>query len=187
MNSFQKLQNMFDEELYSNAHILAQFYQTNPAFFHLSQEELFAIYVLNASCLWEMKNYTEAQKLYERSILMRRQFPKEHKISQNLVATFEKFTEIELKFKVAKCMVENQLFKEACALLQPIPLKQRSAKINMLLVKIQHGESGTDKQIIMNSKEVLRRCPLAFECIDGLISLGVKGTEVNSLIINGKL
>lgn len=133
-----------------------------------------------------MKNYTEAQKQYEMAILVRRQLTKEHKMPPNLLELIDKYSEVELKFRVAKCMVENQLFKEACALLQPLPLKQRSAKINMLLAKIQQGESGTDKHLIANYKEVLRRSPLAFDCIDGLISLGVKGAEVNSLIINGE-
>lgn len=129
-----------------------------------------------------MKNYCEAQKQYETAIILRRQL-QEHK----LTATYEiieRYSEVELKFRVAKCLVENQQFKEAAALLQPLPLKQRSAKINMLLAKIQQGES--DKHLIANYKEVLRKCPLAFECIDGLLSLGVKGTEVNSLIINGE-
>lgn len=91
-----------------------------------------------------------------------------------------------MKFRVAKCLVEVQQYKEASLLLQAVPIKQRSAKMNMLLTKIQQGESGTDKNLIANYKEVLRKCPLAFECIDGLINLGVKGTEVNSLILNGK-
>lgn len=132
-----------------------------------------------------MKNYSEAQKNYENAILIRRQL-KDHKVP-SLIEIIERFTEIELKFKIAKCMFENQQFKEAAAILQPLPLKHRSAKINMLLAKIQQGESGTDKHLIANYKEVLRKCPLAFECIDALLSLGVKGTEVNSLIINGKL
>lgn len=131
-----------------------------------------------------MKNYSEAQKQFDTAILMRRQLPKDHKINANLLDIIDKFTEIELKFRIAKCLVENQQFKEANSLLQP--LKQRSPKINMLLAKIQTGESGTDKHLISNYKEVLRKCPLAFECIDGLLSLGVKGTEVNSIIINGE-
>lgn len=134
-----------------------------------------------------MKNYTEAQKQYEMAILIRKQLPKDHKMPPIVQELVEKYSDVELKFRVAKCMVENQLFKEACALLQPLPLKQRSSKINMLLAKIQQGESGTDKNRIANYKEVLRKSPLAFECIDGLISLGVRGAEVNSLIINGEL
>lgn len=134
-----------------------------------------------------MKNYSESQKQFETAALMRRQLLKDPKISTNLLELIEKFSEIELKFRIAKCLFENQQYKDATSLLQPIPLKQRSAKINMLLVKIQQLDSATDKHLITNYKEVLRKCPLAFECIDGLISMGVKGTEVNSLIINGKL
>lgn len=133
-----------------------------------------------------MKNYCEAQKQFETAILLRRQLPKDHKIYPEVLDTIERFNEVELKFRVAKCLVETQQLKEAASVLQPIPLKQRSAKINFLLTKIQHGESGTDKHLITNHKEVLRKCPLAFECIDALLNLGVKGTEVNSLIINGK-
>lgn len=134
-----------------------------------------------------MKNYSEAQQQYETAALMRRQLLRDHKISTNLLDLIEKFTDYELKFRTGKCLVENQQYKEASSLLQAIPLKQRSPKINMLLVKVQQLESGTDKHLITNYKEILRNCPLAFECIDRLISLGVKGTEVNSLIINGKM
>lgn len=133
-----------------------------------------------------MKNYSEALSQFETGITIRRQLPKDQKMTQVLLEIISKFTENELKFRVAKCMVENQQFKEAASILQPIPLKQRSAKINMLLAKIQHGESATDKVLITIYKEVLRKCPLAFECIDGLLGLGMKGTEVNSLIINGE-
>ena len=119
---------------------------------------------------------------------VRRQIPKDQKLFPKILEIIiEKFSENELKFRIAKCLVENHLFKDAVAILQPIPQKQRAAKINMLLAKIQQTEAGaTDKHLITNYKEVLRRCPLAFECIDGLISLGVKGTEVNSIIINGE-
>lgn len=136
--------------------------------------------------LWEMKHYSEAQSNYESAMLLRRHLPKDQKATPALADIIDKFTDIELKFRTAKCMVENQQFREACSLLQPLPVKQRSAKINMLLAKIQQGESGTDKHVIANFKEVLRKCPLAFDCIDGLLGLGVKGSEVNSLIINGR-
>lgn len=130
-----------------------------------------------------MKHYAEAQKQYETAILLRRQIQKDQKVPLSLADIFEKFTETELKFRSAKCMVENGQFKEACSLLQPIPLKQRTPRINMLLTKIVNE----DKHQISNYKEVLRKCPLAFECIDGLLTLGVKGSEVNSLIINGEI
>lgn len=143
-------------------------------------------YYYHYCSLWETKNYSEAQKQFETAIVIRRQLVKDHKLPTNLLEIIDKNTEIELKFRIAKCLVEVQQYKEASVLLQAVPLKQRPAKMNMLLTKMSQGESGTDKSLIANYKEVLRKCPLAFECIDGLISLGVKGTEVNSLIINGK-
>lgn len=49
MCSFQRLHHLFEEELHSNAHVLAQFYLTNPSFFQLTQEELFSTFVLNGA------------------------------------------------------------------------------------------------------------------------------------------
>jgi anaphase-promoting complex subunit 7 len=184
MNSIHRLIQLFEEELYSSAYTMAHFIISNPQSgnFHLKQEEIFTAIVIAGCSLWEMKSYSEAQKQFETATICRRQI-KDQKITSNVLEIVEKFSEVELKFRAAKCMVENQQFKEAAGILQFIPLKQRSAKINMLLAKIQQGESATDKHLITNYKEVLRKCPLAFDAIDGLISLGVKGTEVNSLII----
>lgn len=49
MTSYQRLFNMYEEELYSSVHTLAQFYLTNPSHFHLNQDELFSTYVLNGN------------------------------------------------------------------------------------------------------------------------------------------
>lgn len=105
-----------------------------------------------------------------------------YKLQQNIGEIIEKFNDVELKFRSAKCMIEMHQFKEASNILQTIPLKLRPAKVSMLLTKT--ADSTNDKHLIANYREVLRKCPMAFECIDGLINLGVKGTDVNSLIIN---
>lgn len=44
-------------------------------------------------------------------------------------------------------------------------------------------EQGMERTAITAYKEVLRECPLALEAAEGLLSLGVKGIEVNSLIV----
>ena len=44
-------------------------------------------------------------------------------------------------------------------------------------------EQGMERSAITTYKEVLRECPLALEAAEGLLSLGVKGIEVNSLIV----
>lgn len=52
----------------------------------------------------------------------------------------------------------------------------------MALAKIFH-EQGMERSAITTYKEVLRETPLALEAAEGLLSLGVKGIEVNSLIV----
>ena len=44
-------------------------------------------------------------------------------------------------------------------------------------------ELGMERSAITTYKEVLRECPLALEAAEGLLALGVKGIEVNSLIV----
>lgn len=47
--AFQRLYGLYEEELYSSAHTLAKFLLTNPSHFHISSEELFGSYCLDAS------------------------------------------------------------------------------------------------------------------------------------------
>lgn len=133
-----------------------------------------------------MKYYKESADNYEKAVMVRKQI---HILKTNEITAefFEKYQESEIKFNIAKCHVENHLYKDAATLLQTIPLKQRSAKVCMLLSKILLDNGNSDKNLIAIYKEVLRKCPLSFEAIDGLLNLGVKGSEVNSLIINGRL
>lgn len=136
-----------------------------------------------------MKHYAEAQKNYESSLLLRKSFNDQqelidfsHKDQQIILGVIENFTETEIKYRIAKCLVENQKHKEANTVLLSVA-KPRPAKVNMLICRLQ-SESGTEKNLIALHKEILKKCPLAFESIDSLLSLGVKGNEVNSFIIN---
>nr|XP_012147821.1 PREDICTED: anaphase-promoting complex subunit 7 isoform X3 [Megachile rotundata] len=72
--------------------------------------------------------------------------------------------------------------QEAFQVLQNIPGKQRTPKVNMALAKM-FQEQGMERSAITTYKEVLRECPLALEAAEGLLSLGIKGIEVNSLIV----
>ncbi|CAG9811331.1 unnamed protein product [Chironomus riparius] len=192
MSAFIHLYNMYEEELYSNCHNLAQFYLSNPEMFNVTPEILIVVYIINGNSLWEMKHYTESQKQYEEALLLRKalidpvniNYTKDVKDQSIILGVIENFNESELKYRIAKCQVENQQAKEAYSILQSIP-KPRPAKVNFMMCKvIQQCESGSDKNLITLYKEVLKKCPLAFECIDSLLNLGVKGNEVNSLIIN---
>lgn len=132
----------------------------------------------------EMKHYTESQKEYEKALAMRRTMHTDklgHGDEQEIILSIlETFTEVEMKFRIAKCYYENLQYKEAATVLLNIPQKQRLPKINMLLAKVQID--GPDTKTAY--KEVLKKCPFAFEAIEGLLHLGIKGNEVQSLIIN---
>lgn len=93
---------------------------------------------------------------------------------------------------------------QAISTLQSIAARQRSAKINMALAKLYH-QSGMERSAVTFYKEVLRvsgfffsmtkkneflrevvfqECPMALEASEGLLKLGVKSTEVNSLVMS---
>ncbi|KAG5683468.1 hypothetical protein PVAND_012746 [Polypedilum vanderplanki] len=187
MSVFMNLYHMYEEELYTNCHVLAQFYLSNPQLFQITQDVLFCVYIINANSLWEMKHYMESQRQYEAAMFVSIESQTNNYSVQDreiILGIFDNFTEVELKFRIAKCLIENHLYKEANSVLQSIPLKQRPAKVHDLICKVQQSDAGTDKSLIVAYKEILKKCPLAFECIDGLLALGVKGSEVNSLIIN---
>lgn len=49
MSAFNLLYNMYEEELYSNCHNLAQFYLSNPEIFNLTPEILIVVYIINGN------------------------------------------------------------------------------------------------------------------------------------------
>lgn len=113
-SSFNNLQILYEEELYTNAHTLAEIILSNLPFFHLSTFELFSTCVINADSLYEMKHYREAHENYERSLHIRRQFPKDVLVNirenEYVQALIEKFSDIEIRFKMAKwCLYNNCL------------------------------------------------------------------------------
>lgn len=70
---------------------------------------------------------------------------------------------------------------EAVTVLQVIPVKERSPKINMLLAKLIQN-NGYDKNAVAPLKAVLKECPMNLDAIKGLLSLGVKISEINTII-----
>lgn len=96
------------------------------------------------------------------------------------------FPDADIRLRRAQCLEATREMPEAVSLLQAIPIKQRTVKMNMLLAKlIQH--SGYDKSAIAPLKAVLKECPLNMEAIKGLLALGVKPAEINALIADADL
>ncbi|KAJ7419910.1 hypothetical protein WISP_51063 [Willisornis vidua] len=92
-------------------------------------------------------------------------------------------SEIEVKYKMAECYTVLKQDKDAIAILDGIPSRQRTPKINMMLANL-YKKAGQERSSVTSYKEVLRLCPLALDAMLGLLSLSVRGAEVASMTIN---
>lgn len=95
----------------------------------------------------------------------------------------EGVTEIDVKYAMAECNIAVRQFSQALTLLESIPQRHRTPKVNMGLGRL-YQQAGMERPAITAYKEVLKECPLALEAVQELLSLGVRGAEVASLMIN---
>uniref|UniRef100_A0A182QU82 Uncharacterized protein n=1 Tax=Anopheles farauti TaxID=69004 RepID=A0A182QU82_9DIPT len=193
---FEQLKTLFDFELYSNAVTLANLilsiYDTNRA--TLSPQEHFGTLVYYAESLFHERRFREAETIYRQALQLKRLLAKNKSPNCKTTAPgpgpgpgpVDLQSEVELKYKTARCLIEMRCYRDAIVLLQSLGLKQRTPKINMLLSKLCHNH-GHERSAIGTYKEVLKECPLAFEAIEGLLTLGVKGIEVNSMIVDATI
>jgi len=73
---------------------------------------------------------------------------------------------------------------QALIVLQGIPAKLRSVKVNMALGKL-YILNNMERSAISAFKEVLRECPLALEAVQTLIKLGQNHSDLIRLMFNG--
>uniref|UniRef100_A0A182N6V6 Uncharacterized protein n=1 Tax=Anopheles dirus TaxID=7168 RepID=A0A182N6V6_9DIPT len=191
---FEQLKTLFDYELYSNAATLANLilsiYDSNRA--TLSPQEHFGTLVFYAESLFHERRFREAETVYRQALQLKRLLTKSKSpncktnVPGPVPGQVDLQSEVELKYKTARCLIEMRCHRDAIVLLQSLGLKQRTPKVNMLLSKLCHNH-GHERSAIGTYKEVLKECPLAFEAIEGLLTLGVKGIEVNSLIVDATI
>lgn len=71
----------------------------------LSSEQCFATHLLIANSLYEEKNYNEAEVYYQKALIIRKQIEIR---TENISNIIEKFSEVEIKYRIAKCFIENR-------------------------------------------------------------------------------
>lgn len=106
------------------------------------------------------------------------------KVKPNLTSydsSINYFSEVDIRYKLALCYQATKQMPEAIATLQVISMKNRPAKVNLLLFKLLQV-SGYDKTAIVPLKALLKENPLHLEAISGLLGLGVKPIEIHSWI-----
>ncbi|KAL4223795.1 Anaphase promoting complex subunit 7 [Mactra antiquata] len=186
---FEQLKLLHDSELYEDvkqmASIVLTLYDNNTYTELLSATQKYQCYVFYGNALYHLREYTKAEDLYKKALLLLKAINKtKGKSSQSAAVTSDITSDVEVKYKMYQCLVHTKQYKEAMSVLEGISTKQRTAKVNLALAKM-YTRSGMDRSAITSYREVLRECPLALESINGLISLGLKATDVHSLVLNG--
>ncbi|XP_052798853.1 anaphase-promoting complex subunit 7-like [Mya arenaria] len=188
MQYFDYIKQLHDLELYQDLKQLACIVMTlcdsSAETEVLNFTQKYQCFVYNANALFHLGEYTRAEETYKRALLLKKVINKtKGKTAAPPSTTNDLTSDVEVKYKIYECLLYSKQYKEAMSVLEGISTKQRTAKVNLALAKL-YIRSGMDRSAITSYKEVLRECPLALEAINGLLSLGQKGTDVHSLIIS---
>ncbi|XP_027734480.1 anaphase-promoting complex subunit 7 [Empidonax traillii] len=191
MSVVEHVREMAAAGLHSNVRLLSGLLLTmsgnNPELFSPSQK--YQLLVYHADSLFHDKEYRNAVSKYTMALQQKKALSKTSKVrpsTGNATSTPQSQclpSEIEVKYKMAECYTMLKQDKDAIAILDGIPSRQRTPKINMMLANL-YKKAGQERSSVTSYKEVLRQCPLALDAILGLLSLSVKGAEVASMTIN---
>lgn len=177
--------------LHSNVRLMSSLLLTmstnNPELFSPAQK--YQLLVYHADAIFHDKEYRNAASKYNSALQQKKVLSKTSKVRPSTGGTTSSVqaqslpSEIEVKYKIAECYTNLKLDKDAIAVLDGIPSRQRTPKINMMLANL-YRKAGQERSAVTSYKEVLRQCPLALDAIIGLLSLSVKGAEVASMTMD---
>ncbi|CAM4718348.1 hypothetical protein R3I94_014753 [Phoxinus phoxinus] len=192
MNVIDHVRDMAAAGLHSNVRIISSLLLTmstnNPELFSPSQK--YQLLVYHADAIFHDKEYRNAACKYNMALQQKKVLSKTSKVrpsstggTTSAVQAQNLPSEIEVKYKIAECYTILKLDKDAISVLDGIPSRQRTPKINMMLANL-YRKAGQERSAVTSYKEVLRQCPLALDAIIGLLSLSVKGAEVASMTMD---
>uniref|UniRef100_T1J2T0 Anaphase-promoting complex subunit 7 n=1 Tax=Strigamia maritima TaxID=126957 RepID=T1J2T0_STRMM len=187
MGVFDNVKSLYDAGLHSNVISLVPLLLSVTE--HNQNELLllphkFQILVYYAESLYQMQDHKKAETIYKRALQLKKSIMKtKGKPASGYSQLQEMTSEIDIKYQIAMCNCQMKQYSIAITALESIPGKQRTARVNMALAKACQ-QVGMERSAITGYKEVLKECPLALEAAQGLLSLGVKGAEVASLMLS---
>lgn len=143
----------------------------------------FQLTVLYADSLYQTRQFIQAEKLFQKALpILAKNLPKMKTNSVKISESKKEHSDVEIKFKIYKCCMALERYNAAKEILESVPFKRRTAKINMALANL-YRDTGNKRTSALRYKDVLQECPLAIEAAENLLKLGVKGIEVNSLMV----
>ncbi|XP_074897452.1 anaphase-promoting complex subunit 7 isoform X3 [Buteo buteo] len=175
MSVVEHVREMASAGLHSNVRLLSGLLLTmsgnNPELFSPSQK--YQLLVYHADSLFHDKEYRNAVSKYTMALQQKKALSKTSKVrpsTGNAASTPQSQclpSEIEVKYKMAECYTMLKQDKDAIAILDGIPSRQRTPKINMMLANL-YKKAGQERSSVTSYKEVLRQCPLALDAILGM-------------------
>lgn len=176
-----QMKNLYDSGLLSNIRItaalmlsLGQLRPGDPQSM-VTQCQLLIYY---GDSLHENQEYKRAEKYYQSALQLKKSIVK-NKLKPSTSNPL--ISEVDIRYKIYLCQMEQKQFKDALKTLDDIPQKQRTTKIMMCLAKLYH-KIGVERPAIACYKDVLRSCPLALEAAMGLLDLGQSVSDITSLM-----
>lgn len=134
----------------------------------LPADQYFLTLCYYGNSLYEERLFARAQDTFKNALLARKTFTKVKPNLASYDSSVNYFSEVEIRYKLALCYKATKQISEAIATLQIISMKNRPAKINMLLFKLmQVSGQHFDKTGIVPLKALLKSSPLNLEAIAG--------------------
>uniref|UniRef100_A0A8C5BYC3 Anaphase-promoting complex subunit 7 n=1 Tax=Gadus morhua TaxID=8049 RepID=A0A8C5BYC3_GADMO len=181
MNVIEHVRDMSAAGLHSNVRIMSSLLLTmssnNPELFSPSQK--YQLLVYHADAIFHDKEYRNAACKYSMALQQKKVISKTSKVRTSTgggasnVQAQSLPSEIEVKYKIAECYTILKLDKDAIAVLDGIPSRQRTPKVSPFLCQPPAG---------LGSPTVVKVSPLSGT--QGLLSLSVKGAEVASMTMD---
>ncbi|KAG5888091.1 hypothetical protein JTB14_021892 [Gonioctena quinquepunctata] len=181
-----QLHTLCEKELHSNiakvCDLTLSIGEQKPDTFNLPTKLQVTLYYADA--LYNMQQHLQAENLYRQALQIRKNILMKAKNSNIKINENHSDipSDVDIKYKIHLCCMALKQKNAAGEILQMISARLRTPKINMALGDI-YKEIGMERSAITCYKEVLRECPLALEAVENLLKLGVKGVEVNSLMV----
>ncbi|XP_055946170.1 anaphase-promoting complex subunit 7-like isoform X2 [Argiope bruennichi] len=187
MALFEQLKLQYEQGLYTDVSILANMMllssESTPDLLTFSTRYQTLVYY--ADSLSNLKDFKKAEAIYKKALQFRKSVAKSKGKTQPFPMG-EVTSEVDVKYKIYLCLTNLKQHSQAAAVLDSIPAKQRTPCINMAIAKLNH-QNGNERVAITSYKEVLRESPFAVDAALGLLTLGVKATEVAAMMVNNSL
>ncbi|KAL4089145.1 hypothetical protein QTP88_024213 [Uroleucon formosanum] len=148
----------------------------------LTAPHKFRVLAYQGDSHYSLGNYRQAEAAYITALTFKEAWMSANPPQTPYDGAKDPMPVLDIKYQLHLCLVKLKDNKQALTVLQSVPSKQRKTKINMAIAKLNH-QMGNIVHAVTAYNKVLKECPLAIEAAEGLLSLGVKGTEVNAMML----